>query len=98
MQSDFKRINKNVFRQRQLLLLLFSGVLYWVPLDNFYDSVMWDNLRTVIHLRKHSDNNQRIKNKQNIKRKEILKFFSDTCNYKVLQQQQITLKSKFCRK
>lgn len=30
--------------------------------------------------------------------KEILKFFSDTCNYKVLQQQQITLKSKFCRK
>lgn len=66
MQSDFKRINKNVFRQRQLLLLLFSGVLYWVPLDNFYDSVMWDNLRTVIHLRKHLDNNQRIKNKQNI--------------------------------
>lgn len=66
MQSDFKRINKNVFRQRQLLLLLFSGVLYWVPLDNFYDSVMWDNLRTVIHLRKHSDNNQRINNKQNI--------------------------------
>lgn len=33
-----------------------------------------------------------------MQRKEILKFFSDTCNYKVLQQQQITLKSKFCRK
>lgn len=30
-----------------------------------------------------------------MQRKEILKFFSDACNYKVLQQQQITLKSNF---
>lgn len=55
-----------MFSGKDNFFCFYFLAFYWVPLDNFYDSVMWDNLRTVIHLRNHSDNNQRIKNKQNI--------------------------------
>lgn len=72
--------NKDIPRQ---VHLLFSVVLYWVLLDNFYASVMWEQFRSCLSLKKIFRQYLAQKKKMNKISAEKNKFLPDTVIYKI---------------